>query len=575
MSALDSLEPGLLWERFSELTRIARPSKEEGPAREHVLAWAADRSFDAQVDAEGNVVVGIPASAGREQAPAVVLQAHLDIVCERDPTSPFDPREGRIDVRVEDDWVRADGTTLGADNGIGVAAAMAVADDAEIEHGPLELLFTVSEEQGLDGAKALDASLVSGRMLVNLDGTSDSALTIGCAGSDHTFLRVPLEAEAVPPDHVVLRIELSGAKGGHSGGDITAGRANAIKALGRVLAATPVRLAAFGGGVSRNAIPRDASATVAVSKSDETGFRAAAEAELEAIVREFAGTDDHLALSFAYEEGSDAAGLDASRRAIDLVQAVPTGVVAMTAGLPGVVQTSTSLTTAATENGTLVLGSMTRSSNVAALDGVLATMHALARLGGAEIEVRRSYPPWEPDLDSSLLYGAGDLRPPVRSRARARSRPRRPRVRSSRPEAPRRRDGLDRAGDRRPARARRAGSHLEHQALLPPARHPAAGPLALELAAAAPLEVSRVENPRSPPREGDGTELLLLAQHAVHGCPRGACHRGDVLLRERDDTILVRRGELEQPPPDPGLRIDVMCLDDAIGRAAELLGEES
>ena len=406
MSALDSLEPRLLWERFSELTRIPRPSKEEGQAREHVLAWAAARSLDAHVDAEGNVVVGVPATVGCERAPVVVLQAHLDIVCERDPASPFDPREGRIDVRVEEDWVRADGTTLGADNGVGVAAAMAVADDAEIEHGPLELLFTVSEEQGLDGAKALDAALVSGRLLVNLDGTSDGALTIGCAGSDHTVLRVPLGAEPVPPDHVLLRIELSGAKGGHSGGDITAGRANAIKALGRVLAATPVRLAAFGGGVSRNAIPRDASATVAVSKSDETGFRTAAEAELEAIVREFAGTDDELALSFTGGIAEEAASIDASRRAIDFVQAIPTGVLAMTPGLSGVVETSTSLTTAATEDGTLVLGSMTRSSNAAALDGVLATMHALARLGGAEIEVRRSYPPWEPDLASSLLSTA-------------------------------------------------------------------------------------------------------------------------------------------------------------------------
>ena len=266
MSALDSLEPRLLWERFSELARIARPSKAEGPAREHVLAWAAARSFDAQVDAEGNVVVRVPASAGREGAPVVVLQSHLDIVCERDPASPFDPRKGRIDVRVEEDWVRADGTTLGADNGIGVAAALAVADDAEIEHGPLELLFTVSEEQGLDGAKALDVSLVSGRLLVNLDGTSDGALTIGCAGSDHTRLRVPLAAEAVPPDHVVLRVELSGAKGGHSGGDIAAGRVNAIKALGRVLAMAPVRLGALGGGASRNAIPRDAVATVAISE---------------------------------------------------------------------------------------------------------------------------------------------------------------------------------------------------------------------------------------------------------------------------------------------------------------------
>jgi len=405
--ALRGLEPALVWERFGVLTRIPRPSKSEGPAREHVLSWAGARSLEARSDEEGNVVVSVPASPGREHAPVVVLQSHLDMVCERDPASPFDPREGRIDVRVEEDWVLADGTTLGADNGIGVAAALAVADDAVVEHGPLELLFTVSEEQGLDGAKALDASLVSGRMLVNLDGTCDGALTIGCAGSDHTLLRLPLVAEPVPPDHVVLRVELSGAKGGHSGGDIAAGRANAIKALGRVLVgafgAAQFRLSELAGGVSRNAIPRDAHAVVAVSAAAEKGFRAVAVDELETIVRELAGTDDGLELSFEPTAEEVAADPDATRRALDLIQAVPSGVVAMTPGLPGVVQTSTSLTTAATEGGVLTLGSMTRSSNAAALDGVLATMHSLARLAGAEIEVRRSYPPWEPDLDSKLL----------------------------------------------------------------------------------------------------------------------------------------------------------------------------
>lgn len=406
MSALDSLEPGLLWERFAELTRIARPSKEEELAREHVLAWAADRSFDAQVDDEGNVIVVVPATAGRESAPVVVLQAHLDIVCERDPASPFDPRDGRIDVRVEDDWVLADGTTLGADNGIGVAAAMAVADDAAVAHGPLELLFTVSEEQGLDGAKALDAALVSGRMLVNLDGTSDDALTIGCAGSDHTLLRVDLDLEPIPPDHVVLRVELSGAKGGHSGGDIAAGRVNAIKALGRVLAASPSRLAAFDGGVSRNAIPRDAVATVAVATGGEVGFRAALGAEVDTIVREHRGTDDALRLSIVAADAAASAPAEATARVLDLVAAIPTGVVAMASGLPAVVETSTSLTTAITENGSLVLGSMTRSSNAAALDGVLATMRALTRLGGGELDVRRSYPPWEPNRDSRLLATA-------------------------------------------------------------------------------------------------------------------------------------------------------------------------
>ena len=408
MSELGRLEPALVWQQFDELTRIARPPKAEGPARDHVLAWAAERSLATSTDAEGNVVVRVPASAAREAAPTLVLQAHLDMVCERDPASPFDPREGRIDVRVEDDWVRADGTTLGADNGIGVAAALAVADDETIPHGPLELLFTVSEEQGLDGAKALDPSLVRGRMLVNLDGTSDDALTIGCAGSDHTHLYVALSPEELPAGQHVLRIELSGAKGGHSGGDIAAGRANAVKALARVLGAAydaaPFRLVSIDGGVSRNAIPRDGHAVLAVS--DEQAVREAAARELDAILRRHAGTDDGLALEVSPATAVDAADVSTTRRLLDLVSAIPTGVLAMTPGLKGVVETSTSLTKVATDDGVASLGSMTRSSNAATLDAVLETMRALARLGGAEIDVRRSYPPWEPDLESSLLATA-------------------------------------------------------------------------------------------------------------------------------------------------------------------------
>ena len=400
--ALLVLEPALLWERFFELTRIGRPPKEEAAAREHVLAWAAARSLESVVDDEGNVVVRVPAARGREDAPVVVLQAHLDMVCERDPASPFDPREGRIDVRVDGDWVRANGTTLGADNGIGVAAAMAVADDQTIEHGPLELLFTVSEEQGLDGAKALDASLVTGRLLLNLDGTSDGALTIGSAGSDHTHLRVHLHPEPTLLDHVGRRVEVSGAKGGHSGGDIALGRANAIKVLGRVLTSAPVRLGAIEGGVSRNALPRSAHAVVAVDAAAES-WRSAMENELATIVREYAGTDDALVLSVEPAELGAFASADTTRRVLDLLNAIPSGVLAVNPGLHEPIQTSTSLTTATTRDGVLTLGSMTRSSNAAALDGVLETMHALARLGGAEIEVRRSYPPWEPDLDSTLL----------------------------------------------------------------------------------------------------------------------------------------------------------------------------
>ena len=404
--ALSVLEPALLWERFFELTRIARPPKEEAAAREHVLAWAAGRSLESAVDDEGNVVVRVPASRGREDAPVVVLQAHLDMVCERDPASPFDPREGRIDVRVDGDWVRANGTTLGADNGIGVAAALAVADDPTIERGPLELLFTVSEEQGLDGAKALDASLVTGRLLLNLDGTSDNALTIGCAGSDHTHLRVQLHPESPPPDHVAYRVEVSGAKGGHSGGDIGLGRANAIKALARVLASAPVRLGAIEGGVSRNALPRAAHAVVAVNAASEESWREAMASELDTIVREYAGTDDGLVLTVEPAELGAVATADTSRRVLDLLNAIPSGVLALNPGSHEPIQTSTSLTTVTTHEGVLALGSMTRSSSASALDGVLETMHALARLGDAEIDVRRSYPPWEPDLQSALLATA-------------------------------------------------------------------------------------------------------------------------------------------------------------------------
>jgi len=399
-------DAALLWERFFELTRIARPPKEEAAAREHVLAWAAARSRESAMDDEGNVVVRVPANPGREDAPVVVLQAHLDMVCERDADSPFDPREGRIDVRVEGDWVSANGTTLGADNGIGVAAAMAAADDAEVAHGPLELLFTVSEEQGLDGAKALDPALVTGRLLLNLDGTSDGALTIGSAGSDHTHLSLRLDPEAAPPGFVARRVELSGAKGGHSGGDVALGRANAIKALGRVLASAPVRLGALEGGVSRNALPRAAHAIVTVDAASEESWRAATASELEAVRREYAGTDDGLVLTLEPTELGAFASADTSRRALDLLNAIPSGVLAVNPGLHEPVQTSTSITTARTDDGVLTLGSMTRSSNAAALDGVLETMHALARLAGAEIDVRRSYPPWEPDLDSALLATA-------------------------------------------------------------------------------------------------------------------------------------------------------------------------
>jgi dipeptidase D len=409
--ALGELEPRLVWDHFLALTRIPRPSKHEGEARDHVLAWASERGFATDVDAEGNAVARVPASPGRDGAPTIVLQAHLDMVCEREPGSPNDPREGRIAVVRDGDWIVADGTTLGADNGIGVAGALAVAEDPQAVHGPLELLFTVSEEQGLDGAKALAPELVTGRMLLNLDGTSDGALTVGCAGSTHAFTRLPLERSAVPPGYVTLDVRLSGARGGHSGGDIAKGRVNAIKALARVLsrgfAAAPFQLVSLDGGVSRNAIPRDARALIAAPSDAEALVRSAAATALDAIREQYAGTDDGVVLSVeTAEPAATAADGVTTRRALDLLEALPTGVVAMSPALPGAVETSTSVTVAETSGHVLTLASMTRSANAPALEEVVERIRSLGRLAGADVEAVRSYPPWRPDLSSSLLTRA-------------------------------------------------------------------------------------------------------------------------------------------------------------------------
>lgn len=407
---LARLEPRLVWEHFLALTHIPRPPKQEEEVRAHVLAWADARGFEADVDGTGNAVVRVPATDGRADAPTVVLQAHLDMVCERDPNSTNDPRAGRIQVVRDGDWVAAEGTTLGADNGIGVAGAMAAADDAELEHGPLELLFTVSEEQGLDGAKELDPALVSGRLLVNLDGTSDGALTVGCAGSTHTFTRLGLSFEPIPSGHATLEVRVSGVRGGHSGGDIARGRLNAIKALGRVLsrahAAAPFRLATLGGGVSRNAIPREAQAVVALESSSEAAFRAAAERELAVLHDQFAESDAGVVVVVEQAGAEKAAEEASTERALDLLAVLPTGVVAMSPRLPGVVETSTSLNVADTAAGVITLASMTRSASAPALEDVVARIEAAARLSNAEVEVVRSYPPWRPDFDSSLLETA-------------------------------------------------------------------------------------------------------------------------------------------------------------------------
>ena len=356
-------------------------------------------------------MVRVPASAGREGAPTVVLQGHLDMVCERDPASRNDPAEGRIALTRDGEWLTADGTTLGADDGVAIAAMMALAEDESLPHGPLELLMTVAEEVGLEGANALDPALVTGPILINLDSEEDGKLTVGCAGSTDTWVRIEAPRERPVDGAVTLAVTVSGGKGGHSGMGIALGNSNAIKVLGRALrealTTVPFRMISLSGGKSRNAIPRDAVAVCSVAREREQAFRDAVAAAAETIRDAYAKTDAGVSIDVASVEGSADPWTDAATATLlDAVALVPTGPLALSPDFDDLVETSTSLGEATTEGDQLTLHSLSRSSNDSALPDVVAGLDAVARLAGGELEVKPNYPGWRPDLNSHALASA-------------------------------------------------------------------------------------------------------------------------------------------------------------------------
>ena len=410
-SPLVDAEPEAFWAHFEAITRIARPSGREEGMIDHVRAWARRLGFEVAQDAARNLVVRVPATAGRESAPTVILQGHLDMVCERRPDSPNDPAEGRIELVRDGEWLKADGTTLGADDGVAIAAMMALAEDRSLRHGPLELLMTVAEEVGLEGANRLDGSLLTGSVLLNLDSEEDGRLTVGCAGSTDTWIHIERPRTPVDDGADSLALIVSGGLGGHSGSDIAAGRSNAVKVLGRVLRAAresgPIRLVSLDGGKSRNAIPRDAAAVISLPAAQTDAFREAVRAVAAEISDEFARTDPGIAVRIDQGPGSDdawSAGDSAMLR--DAVAAIPTGPLAMSPDFDGVVETSSSLGEAITRGERLTLHSLSRSSNDPAVAGVIATLEAVAQLAGGRLEVKRNHGAWQPNLDSPALAAA-------------------------------------------------------------------------------------------------------------------------------------------------------------------------
>ncbi|MFH1144159.1 MAG: aminoacyl-histidine dipeptidase [Candidatus Eisenbacteria bacterium] len=412
MKTLSQLQPQVLWRYFDELCKIPRCSKKE----QAVIAWlekvARDHGVEALRDRGGNLLMRVPATRGREQAPVVALQSHVDMVCEKNSDVTHDFSRDPIRPLVDGELVRAQGTTLGADNGIGMAAALAFLDTPDAPHGPLELLFTVDEETGLSGALAVAPDLLRARFMLNLDSEEIGVFTVGCAGGRDTQIRVRAprtERPALAPHTLTV----SGLQGGHSGTDIHKNRGNSIKILGRLLLAaaedagvSPLHLGAASGGSKRNALPREASAELAVEPRRAAALKAAITAAGERVRLELAGIDAGLRIGLEPSTAGEYADASDSLRVLRLIQALPQGVAAMSVDLPTLVETSNNVGVLEELGDGYRLICATRSSVAPALEDLLARIDATARLAGAEPTHNDGYPGWKPNLDSPLLARA-------------------------------------------------------------------------------------------------------------------------------------------------------------------------
>ncbi|RLF27420.1 MAG: cytosol nonspecific dipeptidase, partial [Thermoplasmata archaeon] len=348
MSSILEYEPKLVWKHFDEIRKIPRCSKHEEKIREYLLEFAKKQGLKAKTDKAGNVLIEKPASPGMENKPIVVLQGHMDMVCEKNKEVKHDFSKDPIKLKIEGDKLKADGTTLGADDGIGVAIALAILEDKNLKHGPIEALFTVDEETGLTGAFALEPGFLKGRVMLNLDSEDFGVITVGCAGGGDTIITLPVKKHKVEGDMAFLVIRISGLKGGHSGVDIHEQRGNAIKLLSRILWKVKQKcsllLLDVTGGDKHNAIPREATALVAVKKGDVEELKKTVESEGKDILEEIKPIDPGFKAEVKKADSkNEALDKKSTEDLINLLYALPHGVLAMSFDIPGLVETSTNL----------------------------------------------------------------------------------------------------------------------------------------------------------------------------------------------------------------------------------------
>jgi dipeptidase D len=404
--AIKGLAPEQLWDFFARIAAIPHGSKNETALASYLRLIAEKAGLAVRQDEVGNLCISVPASPGCDKAPAVVLQSHLDMVCEKNASVDFDFSKDAIRLVRDGDWIQAEGTSLGADNGIGIAAAMAVAVSRDILHGPLEILLTVDEETGLTGAVNLSPSLISGRILLNLDSEKSDHLCIGCAGGGGVSIRLPLTMTDTPAQSVALKITLTGLRGGHSGLDIHENRANAIKLMARLVLALHGQgalLADFQGGDKHNAIPRESFATVVLPAEQLPAAREIINTRYHTFLAEFAHESamqmscDETALPARVVSGPSSAA------ALNMLVALPHGVLAMSRQMPGLVETSSNLASAHTHDNLLTVHNTPRSSLPQALYATVDQITAISSLAGGRYELETPYPGWHPNPHSKIL----------------------------------------------------------------------------------------------------------------------------------------------------------------------------
>ncbi|ASB49901.1 aminoacyl-histidine dipeptidase [Alkalitalea saponilacus] len=405
---LKSLKPDKLWEQFYNLTTIPRPSKKEEKVVEYVKNFGEKLGLETIVDEVGNVIIRKPATAGFEDRKGVILQSHLDMVPQKNSDNNHNFETDPIETYIENGWVKARGTTLGADNGIGVAAILAVLASDDLQHGPVEGLFTIDEEAGMTGAHRLKPGLLNGEILLNLDSEDEGELYVGCAGGTNANMIFSFREEPVPDDHVAFRISLTGLKGGHSGLDINRGRANANKLLFRFIKHAVIhlgaRLADVDGGSLRNAIPREAFAVLTVPKEEVVEFVEEVHNFEVQFCQEYNTSEPDIL--FKIEETDIPAFVIEEIVQDDLInaiQACPNGVIRMSADMEGLVETSLNLAIVKTEGHEVKALALLRSSVESTKEDLESSLESLFRLAGAEIWFDGHYPGWKPNLQSGIL----------------------------------------------------------------------------------------------------------------------------------------------------------------------------